>query len=240
MAVAPQLQYVTVPATAQHTATVICIHGLGDSAQGVKPLVDMTDPALAHVKWLLPNSPVRPVKANMNMVMPSWYDIYSFGLDGAEDEEGMLKSAVLINELIRYEIETNGIDPSRIILGGYSQGGVMSVLTGLTGNYKLAGIFVLSGWLPLRTKFKELASENAVSIPIFWAAGNSDPLVKGELNRESLRILNEEVGIPAAQPGKLGGIFSKIYNMRHGTTQEERDELTAFIKMAIPANRNPL
>lgn len=68
----------------------------------------------------------------------------------------MLKSVGMLRELIRYEVETNGIDPSRILLGGFSQGATMSILTGLTGEPKLAGIAALSGWLPLRNKFKEV------------------------------------------------------------------------------------
>lgn len=67
----------------------------------------------------------------------------------------MLQSARLINQLITTEVES-GIDPSRIVLGGFSQGATMSVLTGLTGERKLAGIAALSGWLPLRNKFKSV------------------------------------------------------------------------------------
>jgi len=82
------------------------------------------------------------------------FDIYSFGFDTAEDEAGMLKSAGLINEFINHEVVVNGIDPSRIVLGGFSQGGTMSLLAGLTGPHRVAGLVVLSGWLPLRDKFK--------------------------------------------------------------------------------------
>lgn len=81
------------------------------------------------------------------------FDIYSFGFDTEEDEMGMLQSARLINQLITAEVDS-GTDPSRIVLGGFSQGAAMSLLTGLTGERKLAGIAALSGWLPLRSKFK--------------------------------------------------------------------------------------
>lgn len=68
----------------------------------------------------------------------------------------MLKSAGMINELIKHEVDVNGIDPSRIVLGGFSQGGTMSLLAGLTGPHRMAGLVVLSGWLPLREKFKSV------------------------------------------------------------------------------------
>ena len=65
----------------------------------------------------------------------------------------MLKSSQRLNELITAETDA-GLDASRIVLGGFSQGGAMSLLTGLTSERKLAGLAVLSGFLPLHHKFK--------------------------------------------------------------------------------------
>ncbi len=73
--------------------------------------------------------------------MPSWFDIYSFGFNAEEDEEGMLKSSKSISELITAEIKA-GISESRIVLGGFSQGGAMSLLTGLQPDRNLAGLAV--------------------------------------------------------------------------------------------------
>lgn len=66
----------------------------------------------------------------------------------------MLKTVSSLNALISTELSSTDIDASRIILGGFSQGGAMSLLTGLTNERKLGGIAVLSGWLPLRKTFK--------------------------------------------------------------------------------------
>lgn len=68
----------------------------------------------------------------------------------------MLETASALNALITSEVES-GIPASRIVLGGFSQGGAMSLLTGLTSERRLAGISVLSGWLPLREKFKSVS-----------------------------------------------------------------------------------
>jgi len=238
MAVAPALKYLTVPAATKHTATVIFVHGLGDTGDGWRPVADMfkVDPQLAHVKWVLPHSPVRPVTANMGIVMPSWFNIYSFGFNTEEDEEAMRKSAGMINDLIKYEIETNGIDASRIVLGGFSQGGTMSLLTGLTGGHKLAGIANLSGWLPLRGKFKELASQNANTIPIFWGQGTADPLVKAQITKDSTEYLIGQLGVPRAKPGEFGGLSYNTYDgMGHVTVEKELNDLKTFIIKAIPA-----
>ena len=83
----------------------------------------------------------------------SRFDIKSFDFNAEEDEKGMLESSRQLNELISAEIDA-GLDASRIVLGGFSQGGAMTLLTGLTSERKLAGLAVLSGFLPLHHKFK--------------------------------------------------------------------------------------
>lgn len=86
------------------------------------------------------------------------FDIYSFGFDTDEDEKGMLETARDLNQLITAEVDS-GIDASRILLGGFSQGATMSLLTGMTCERKLAGLVVLSGWLPLHDKFKAVSNK---------------------------------------------------------------------------------
>ncbi|PPQ66743.1 hypothetical protein CVT26_009544 [Gymnopilus dilepis] len=237
MAAAP-LETLVVPAVSRHTATVIFIHGLGDRAEGMKPIIDRCkkDEDLSHVKWVLPYSPVRALTANMGIVMPSWFDILSFGLNSTEDEDGMRKSARLIQELIESEIRS-GTDPSRIVIGGFSQGATMSLLSALTGSRKLAGIAVLSGWIPLKHKFKELASPIAASIPIFWGTGSADQLVKLQYSKECAEFLNTELGFPTLTPdsGEIKGLSYNVYDgLGHETTPSELDDLKSFIKRAIP------
>jgi lysophospholipase-1 len=70
----------------------------------------------------------------------------------------MQESAKSIGQLIAKEID-DGMDPGRVLLGGFSQGATMSLLTGLTLEKKLAGLVVLSGWLPMKDKFKSVSSE---------------------------------------------------------------------------------
>lgn len=71
-----------------------------------------------------------------------------------EDAEGIKASAQYLNGLIQQEIDS-GIPADRIVLGGFSQGGAMSIYTGLMAKVKLAGIVSLSGWLVLSKTFRE-------------------------------------------------------------------------------------
>lgn len=68
----------------------------------------------------------------------------------------MLDTRSRLEGLIKAEVE-EGVPQDRIVLGGFSQGGAMTLLTGLTIPAKLGGLAILSGWLPLRSKFKEVS-----------------------------------------------------------------------------------
>ncbi|KAJ7098705.1 Phospholipase/Carboxylesterase-domain-containing protein [Mycena belliarum] len=229
------LKFIAVPALTKHTATVIFVHGLGDTGLGWKPVADMFKTDLPHVKWVLPHGPSMPVTANGGMVMPSWFDILSFGFDTEEDQPGMLETMHSLNQLITAEVDA-GIPANRIVLGGFSQGGAMSLLTGLTAERKFAGLAILSGWLPLHKSFKSMASEHAASIPIFWGHGKADPLVKFALARMSVDHLKKDIGIPEApSTGELKGLsFNAYEGVGHSTNQQEFDDLMVWLKKALP------
>lgn len=67
------------PATARHTATVIFIHGLGDTGHGWASAVEnwRRRQRLDEVKFILPHAPSIPITANWSTKMPGWYDIVS-------------------------------------------------------------------------------------------------------------------------------------------------------------------
>lgn len=107
------------------------------------------------------NSPGQPVTINMGRPMPSWFDIRSLSdLDTQdEDQEGLLLSASRIQQLVTSEVDEHEIPSTRIVLGGFSQGGALSLITGLTSERKLGGVVCLSGWLPLTSKIKNVSGE---------------------------------------------------------------------------------
>lgn len=76
-----------------------------------------------------------------------------------EVEADILESAKAIDDLIDAEIE-RGTPADRIVLGGFSQGAAMTLLTGFTTQHPIAGLIVLSGRLPMRDKFKTVSITN--------------------------------------------------------------------------------
>jgi predicted esterase len=117
-------------------------------------------------------------------------------LNQAHDEPGILRSYNTITKLITDEIAA-GIPSSRIVLGGFSQGGALSLFTGVTTPHKLAGVFGLSSYLLMGDKIKELAAEAKginKETPIFMGHGDADALVKYEWGMKTAEFLRTELG----------------------------------------------
>lgn len=163
--------------------------------------------------------------------MPGWYDIVA--IDGTaeslrrnEDEAGIMLSQAYFHDMIQKEIDS-GIPADRIIIGGFSQGGAMSLFSGLTAKTKLAGIVALSSYLLLSLKFADIVPrpEFNKETPIFMAHGDSDQVVNPELGKKSFDLL-KGLGYNATL---------KIYpDMGHSACPEEIDDVEAFLSERLP------
>ncbi|THH30024.1 hypothetical protein EUX98_g4172 [Antrodiella citrinella] len=91
-----------------------------------------------------------------------------------------------------------------VVLGGFSQGATMSLLTGLTIKEKLAGIIALSGRLPLRDRIASMINDHVTELPIFWGHGEKDPLVKFEYAINSIDFLKTQIGVKEVSEGTTG------------------------------------
>ncbi|KAK5065302.1 hypothetical protein LTR84_001140 [Exophiala bonariae] len=222
-----------VPAIKKHTATVIMAHGLGDSGAGWVSLAESwrRRGKFEDVKFIFPNAPNIPITVNMGMHMPGWYDITNFDdLKQAHDEVGILRSRGVFTKFITDEVAA-GIPSNRIILGGFSQGGAISLFTGLTTPHKLGGVFGLSCYLVLGDKIKDFvkeASEANKDTPFFMAHGDVDQVVKFAWGQQTSEVLQKELGHK---------VDFKVYRgLGHSADMKEIDDLEKFIKDCLPAS----
>ena len=114
----------------------------------------------------------------------------------SQDEPGILRSRDYFNTLIKDQVD-KGIKPSRIVLGGFSQGGAMSVFSGLTNKDKLGGVFGLSCYLLLSDRIRNYFPEDWPNkkTPFFLAHGLDDEIVPhsfGEMSSKALKELGVE------------------------------------------------
>lgn len=178
------------------TATIIFLHGLGDSGHGFAPFAQELDlSAAGPVRFIFPHAPTRPVTINGGYVMRAWYDILGADLVRREDETGLRESQALVQALIARENE-RGIPSARIVLGGFSQGCAMTLLTGLRHGERLAGLVGLSGYLPLAAQTAAERHAANHGVPVFLAHGRQDPVIpiaRALASRDALLALGHPV-----------------------------------------------
>ncbi|KAG0335586.1 hypothetical protein BG000_007394 [Podila horticola] len=222
----PKLTAIVHDAPGKHTATVIFMHGFGDSGAGWAPVGEQISRYAPHIKMVFPNAPSIPIAINGGMLMPAWYDIRgSLNQGQDQDEKGMLRSRQQVMEIIREEIEVHRVPANRIVLGGFSQGCVLALLTGLTAEYQFAGLVALSGYMPMHAKIMNMVSDASKKTPIFWGHGDADQMVRYEYGQQSVELLEKH---------KYNVQFKTYHNMGHSSSLQEIRDLVEFFKETIP------
>ncbi|HKI84258.1 MAG TPA: carboxylesterase [Candidatus Krumholzibacteria bacterium] len=190
------LECVEIEPRQKATSSVIWLHGLGADGHDFEPIVPSLGLPEDHaIRFVFPHAPRIPVTLNQGMVMRAWYDIVELDLKRGHDEEGIRGSARRLEELIVRENQ-RGVPCERILLAGFSQGGAISLFTGLRYPERLAGILALSTYMLLESKLEQERSSINADIPIFQAHGIFDPMVpfdKGTAARDGLQQLGYSV-----------------------------------------------
>lgn len=172
---------------------VIWLHGLGADGHDFEPIVDEFDfDQLPALRFVFPHAPMRAVTINGGFVMRAWYDIVSPDFaPGREEAEGVRQSARQVEALIARE-NARGIPDRRIVLAGFSQGGVIALHTGLRHAQRLAGIMALSCYLPMTETLAAEASDANRDVPIFMAHGQRDPVIPHDFGKRSAQLLKAD------------------------------------------------
>ncbi|XP_077405047.1 acyl-protein thioesterase 2 [Vanacampus margaritifer] len=214
---------VAVSGNEKETAAVIFLHGLGDTGHGWADT--LTGIQLPHVKFICPHAPRIPVTLNMKVIMPAWFDLIGLSPETPEDESGIKKAAENIKAIIEHEAK-NGIPPNRIMLGGFSQGGALSLYTALTCQHQLAGVVALSCWLPLHKSFP-LASSGNKNLPILQCHGEKDEMIPvqfGAMTAEKLKYI--------VSPQMI--TFKTYPGVPHSSCAQEMLAVKEFIEKYLP------
>lgn len=173
-------------AFAKHSATVILLHGLGDSAEGLEDLAQAWRQQLPHIKFILPTAPTRAITRFMGQSTTAWFNINSNSDRYQDPCEGLEESGDFVQSLVRAE-RALGLPRQRIVLAGFSQGGALSLFSGLqkpresTGEAEgpLGGLLILSAYLPKVHSFT-LHSDYR-SVPVLHCHGEADQMVSTSL-----------------------------------------------------------
>jgi phospholipase/carboxylesterase len=205
------------------TAAIVWLHGLGADGNDFVPIVgEMRLPASLSVRFVFPHAPVRPVTLNNGFRMRAWYDLAAGDITSRADVGGVRESQAHIEALIARE-KSRGIDARRIVIAGFSQGGVIALHTGVRHAERLAGIVALSTYVVLPEKLAEEGTAVNRDVPIFMAHGTFDPMVRPEWGEAGRRAL--------AAAGYR--VEWHTYPMPHSVVWEEVEAITAFLTRVL-------
>lgn len=205
--------------TTETKRCVIWCHGLGADGYDFVPLAQELNLPESHAtRFIFPHAPLMPVTRNQGMVMRAWFDIVDVRIDAKVDEAGVNSSRQRLHDLLKKEMAL-GIPPKHLYVGGFSQGAVMALTTGLAFPHTLGGIIALSGFLPHPDRFLKLANPAQAHTPIFLGHGTEDDIVPYHLGEKSEVVLRE-AGYP---------VTWKPYEMGHHVCPDEIDALRDWL-----------
>jgi phospholipase/carboxylesterase len=188
------LEHIEITPNNEAVASVIWLHGLGADGHDFEPIVpELRLPDSLSIRFIFPHAPLRPITINGGEEMRAWYDFIPHSETAGTDDIAV--SAAQIRQFIEREID-RGINPSKILLAGFSQGGVIALHTGVRYEKRLAGILALSTYLHDFTSTEKERTDANLAIPIMMAHGTADPMIpimRAATSRENLIRLGYDV-----------------------------------------------
>lgn len=169
-------------------ACVIWLHGLGADRYDFLPVAEALQQRLLTTRFVLPQAPTRAVTINGGWAMPSWYDILAMSPARAINQEQLELSAQSVIDLIEAQRDS-GIDPARIFLAGFSQGGAVVYHTAfLRWPGPLGGVIALSTYAPTFNPDLKLSTLQA-RLPVLVLHGSNDNVVLPSMGRAAFECL---------------------------------------------------
>ena len=202
-------------------ATIIWLHGLGADGHDFEPIVPELKLAVP-VRFVFPQAPYRPVTINDGYVMRAWYDMGMSDRRFVQNADHIRESVEILNGYAAREVE-RGMRPERIVLAGFSQGGVIALHAGLCYPARLAGIMALSAPVPDAAELMQEMCPANTDVPIFLAHGTLDRLIPFELAREA----------QAALAARGLNLEWHSYPMDHTVSREEIGDVRAWLARVL-------
>src|SRR3712207_3664900 len=171
------------PAAGEPEGALVLMHGRGTSEDDLFPLLDILDPK-RRLLGVTPGGPLHLPPGGQH-----WYMVPRVGYPDPDTfAHGYGALTAFLDGL--------GLDWSRTILGGFSQGTVMSYAVGLGEGRPLpAGIVALSGFIPTVDGWR-LRDDIPQGFPVAMGHGTRDPVIPVDFAhtaRETLEAAGADV-----------------------------------------------
>ena len=176
------LEHLVRPPRDEPEGGLVLFHGRGVDEHDLFPLLDELDPE-RRLLGIAPRGPLSLPPGGRH-----WYVIQRVGYP---EPRTFAESLARIGKLLDGIADRYGVPVERTVLGGFSQGTVMSYAAGLgRGRPRPAGIMALSGFIPTVDGF-EVDLDSRAGLPVAIAHGTRDPIISVDFARTARRRLVE-------------------------------------------------
>jgi phospholipase/carboxylesterase len=197
--------------------TILTLHGRGANAFDLLGLA----PYLCGGKFLMicPQAPLE-TPIGPEAVGYAWY---SMSMGGPPDTAGMLSSQKTLQNFLDQCLKQYSIDAKKLVLLGFSQGGVIAYSLALANPERFAALTVLSSWLPKELVAKLDVSGAVQSLPALVQHGIQDSTIEVDRARDSAARL-KELKLP---------LTFKEYEMGHEIRPRSLFDLSAWLEEKV-------
>jgi phospholipase/carboxylesterase len=173
---AAAIEHVRRPAAGEPEGALVLFHGRGTGEHDLVPLLDMLDPDRRLV-GITPRGPLSLPPGGAH-----WYAVARIGFP---DPGTFHSTYASVAEWLDTILAEEGVPAGSAVLGGFSQGAVMSYALGLgAGRPAPAGIVALSGFMPTVEGF-ELDLKGREGFPVAIGHGTHDPVIGVEWGHDA-------------------------------------------------------
>ena len=211
------LQYRLRPAAGEPAGALALFHGRGADENDLYPLLDFLDPDRRLVA-ATPRGPLSLPPGGAH-----WYIVREIGFP---DRETFDASYRLAGEWLAEFAEETGVPPERTVLGGFSQGAVMTYALGLGRDRpRPAAVVGLSGFIPTVERFELDLSQPLPRVAI--GHGTYDPVISVEWSRRAKAQL-EQAGAE---------VVYREYPLPHAVDPRYLSELSSWLAEVLEPSR---
>jgi phospholipase/carboxylesterase len=165
--------------------TLLTLHGRGANAFDLLGLA----PHLCGGKFMMicPQGPLE-TPIGPEAVGYAWYPMSN---GGVPDVEAMLSQQKKLQVFLDECLKSHPIDPKKLAVLGFSQGGVMAYSLALANPERFAALAVLSSWLPKELVPRLNVTDAVQSLPTLVQHGAQDPMIEVARARSSVETLRQ-------------------------------------------------
>ncbi len=225
------------PTSAEARSAVILCHGFGAPGDDLVSLADAlvaAQPALSQTAFYFPHAPLQ--MAGLGDARAWWmisnedfarfqghqHDPKAYAALRAKPPDGLVAARGALSTCIDNVMAQTRLAAHRLVLGGFSQGAMLSTDVALRLEEPVGGLAILSGTLLLDEQWRTLSAKRT-ALPVFQSHGRSD-LVLPFFAAESLHQLLRDNGLSTQFEAFDGG---------HTIPQRVVTALAAFLATSL-------